>query len=91
MLLPSYDDDGKRQRAILVEAYNQFSELPMHWLRLIEPLRALRFIHYTTWIAKRWQDPAFQRTFTWFGTPQYWNREIIDLREQIARIDYDNG
>jgi Ser/Thr protein kinase RdoA (MazF antagonist) len=91
MLIPSYDDEGKRQRLVMVEAYRQFRDFSQEWLRLVEPLRALRYINYATWIARRWQDPAFPRTFTWFGTPQYWSREIIDLREQIARIDYETG
>lgn len=89
MLIPSYDDEGRRQRALLVEAYRDFREFPAAWLSQIEPLRALRFINYATWIAKRWEDPAFKKTFTWFGTSQYWSREIIDLREQIARIDHE--
>jgi len=56
-------------------------------LRLVEPLRALRFIHYATWIARRWEDPLFKRTFAHFGSAAYWSREMTDLREQIARID----
>jgi Ser/Thr protein kinase RdoA (MazF antagonist) len=88
MLVPSFDDYGQRQRETLVEAYTEFREFSRSWLCLIEPLRALRYIHYATWIAKRWQDPAFQQTFIHFGTLKYWQNEIQDLREQIARIDH---
>lgn len=88
MLVPSIDDHGLRQRDILVEAYQEFRTFNEYELRLIEPLRALRFIHYTTWIAKRFHDPIFLRTFSYFGTLQYWQNEINDLREQIARIDH---
>jgi Ser/Thr protein kinase RdoA (MazF antagonist) len=91
MMVPSYDSEGARQRALLVEAYRQFRPFADVWLRLVEPLRALRFIHYSTWIARRWQDPIFQRTFPHFGTLQYWQREIQDLREQIARVDAASG
>ena len=56
-------------------------------MRLIEPLRALRYIHYASWIARRWEDPIFKRTFEHFGTVQYWQKETLDLREQIGRID----
>ncbi|MBI5527577.1 MAG: serine/threonine protein kinase [Deltaproteobacteria bacterium] len=91
MLVPSYDDEGRRQREVLVEAYRQFRDFSSEWLRLTEPLRALRYIHYSTWIARRWGDPAFRRTFSWFGTSQYWHKEILDLREQIARIDHEAG
>ena len=88
MLLPSFDEQGARQRNLFLTAYAEFRDFDPAWLRLIEPLRALRFIHYSTWIARRWHDPAFPNTFQYFGTVQYWQREINDLREQIARLDY---
>jgi len=28
---------------------------------LIEPLRTLRMIHHSAWIARRWGDPAFHK------------------------------
>jgi Ser/Thr protein kinase RdoA (MazF antagonist) len=87
MLVPSFDEHGARQRDLLIEAYVEFRDFDPAWLRLVEPLRALRFIHYSTWIARRWDDPIFKRTFGYFGTVQYWQREIQDLREQIARLD----
>jgi Ser/Thr protein kinase RdoA (MazF antagonist) len=87
MLVPSYDQEGQRQRQVLLEAYGQFRDFSPTWLRLIEPLRALRYINYATWIARRWADPTFPRTFTHFGTLNYWEGQIQDLREQIARID----
>ncbi|MCA9522486.1 MAG: serine/threonine protein kinase [Myxococcales bacterium] len=87
MLVPSSDHEGKRQRELFIEAYRQFRPFSDSWLRLVEPLRALRYIHYTTWIARRWEDPSFKQTFTHFGEALYWEREVQDLREQIARID----
>ncbi len=87
MLVPSADAEGDRQRETLLEAYREFRDFDRAWLRLVEPLRALRYVHYATWVARRWRDPTFQRTFTHFGTQQYWEREVQDLREQIARID----
>jgi Ser/Thr protein kinase RdoA (MazF antagonist) len=91
MLVPSADEEGRRQRELLVESYRRFRDFSDTWMRLVEPLRALRFIHYSTWIARRWNDPSFRRTFSDFGTIQYWQREIQDLREQIARIDVTIG
>jgi Ser/Thr protein kinase RdoA (MazF antagonist) len=88
MLVPSYDEDGQRQRVLLLDAYRQFRPFADAWLRLVEPLRALRYINYATWIARRWQDPTFQRTFVQFGTLQYWEGQVQDLREQIARVDF---
>jgi len=91
MMVPSYDSDGARQRALLLEAYREFRDFADAWLRLVEPLRALRYVNYSTWIARRFRDPAFSRTFSHFGTVQYWQREIQDLREQIARVDMAAG
>jgi Ser/Thr protein kinase RdoA (MazF antagonist) len=87
MLVPSADAEGDRQRRVLVEAYADLRRFDPAWLRLVEPLRALRYVHYATWIARRWNDPAFKRTFGHFGTVQYWQGEVQSLREQIARID----
>ncbi|MBN2803798.1 MAG: serine/threonine protein kinase [Deltaproteobacteria bacterium] len=87
MLAPSFDEYGQREREALLTGYVEFRDFNPAWLRLIEPLRALRFIHYSTWIAKRIKDPAFIKTFEYFGTVQYWQKETMDLREQIARID----
>ncbi|NLN63493.1 MAG: serine/threonine protein kinase [Myxococcales bacterium] len=87
MLVPSYDAHGQAQRDTLLTAYREVRDFSAQWLRLIEPLRALRFLHYATWIARRFSDPAFQKTFSHFGTLSYWQNETQDLREQIARID----
>ena len=91
MVVPSADAEGARQRRVLVEAYQEMRDFSPTWLRLVEPLRALRYVHYATWIARRWADPTFQRTFAHFGTVQYWQAEIQALREQIARIDDDQS
>lgn len=87
LLVPSADAQGRADRDKLLEAYTEMRDFDPTWLRLVEPLRALRYIHYSTWIARRWEDPIFRRTFSHFGTLQYWQNEIQDLREQIARID----
>ncbi len=74
------------QRALFVEAYQQFRPFQHRWLRLIEPLRAMRWIHYSAWVARRWNDPAFPHAFPDFGTPKYWERETLDLERQIVNI-----
>ena len=43
-------------------------------------------IHYSTWLAKRWEDPAFPRHFPWFNSDRYWEEHIIQLREQLALL-----
>ncbi|WP_298267286.1 serine/threonine protein kinase [Geobacter sp.] len=82
---------GDRPRRIaqlerLLEGYTEFNDFDSRELRLVEPLRALRLLHYAAWLATRWEDPVFPRTFPWFNTPRYWNEQIIELREQLAAL-----
>jgi Ser/Thr protein kinase RdoA (MazF antagonist) len=86
MLVPGRDAEGAHQREILIEAYRQFRDFDDRWLALVEPLRALRFVSYAAWIARRWDDPAFPSAFPHFGTHEYWERETLDLEEQLERI-----
>ncbi|OFZ18154.1 MAG: stress response serine/threonine protein kinase YihE [Bdellovibrionales bacterium GWB1_55_8] len=86
LLTPGRDERGIRDRDLLLEGYAQMREFDDSSLKLIEPLRALRFIHYAAWIAKRWEDPAFPRAFPDFGAHRYWQQVTIDLEEQLRLI-----
>ena len=86
MLLPGRDAEAVRQRELCVESYRGLREFDPRWLRLVEPLRAFRFVFYAAWIARRWEDPAFPDAFPHFGTPQYWETETRDLEEQVERL-----
>jgi Ser/Thr protein kinase RdoA (MazF antagonist) len=70
-------------RAVL-DGYEQFMKFDRKELNLLEALRTLRLIHYSAWIARRWDDPAFPAAFPWFNTQRYWQDRILELREQIA-------
>ena len=81
--------DRPRQTAQLsevVEGYNEFFTFHPKELRLVEPLRTLRMLHYAAWLARRWTDPAFPRAFPWFNTERYWGEHILELREQYAAL-----
>ncbi|SFD29207.1 serine/threonine protein kinase [Pseudoalteromonas denitrificans] len=83
---------GDRQEQILqldtmVGAYEEFCDFDHNELILIEPLRAMRMIHYMGWLAKRWQDPAFPRNFSWFAEDKYWEQQILALKEQLSALD----
>ena len=87
MLLSGDADAQTTQLAHVLEGYEQFRDFDRRELLLIEPLRTLRLIHYSGWIARRFDDPAFPAAFPWFGTQRYWQDRILELREQVALMD----
>jgi Ser/Thr protein kinase RdoA (MazF antagonist) len=52
-------------------------------LQLVEHLRSLRLMRHSTWIAKRWADPAFPAAFPCFGDSNYWRQQLQQLQEQL--------
>ena len=70
----------------ILEGYELFQEFDYRQLRLVEPLRSLRIMHYAAWLARRWQDPAFPLAFPWFNSQRFWEDHILALREQIANL-----
>ena len=87
MLMPGERDEATRALAALLEGYERFASFDRRELLLVEALRTLRLIHYSAWIARRFDDPAFPAAFPWFGTQRYWQDRILELREQIAAMD----
>ena len=87
MLLSGDRQSMERQLGHVLAGYEDFSAFDPRELLLIEALRTLRLIHYSAWIARRWDDPAFPAAFPWFGTQRYWQDRILELREQIAAMD----
>jgi Ser/Thr protein kinase RdoA (MazF antagonist) len=86
MLLGDREQRGPRLKALLA-GYEDFIEFDDRELALLEALRTLRLMHYSAWIARRWDDPAFPAAFPWFNTQRYWEDRILELREQIAAMD----
>ncbi len=87
MLLSGERAEREQQLAALLSGYTQFMEFDARELRLIEPLRTLRLLHYSAWLGRRWDDPAFPRAFPWFNTQRYWEEQILTLKEQAAALD----
>ncbi|HYD96816.1 MAG TPA: serine/threonine protein kinase [Noviherbaspirillum sp.] len=87
MLLSGERADMVRQLSDLLAGYEDFCAFDARELHLIEALRTLRLIHYSAWLARRWDDPAFPAAFPWFNTQRYWQDRILELREQIALMD----
>lgn len=86
MLLSGDRQEQQAQLREILSGYQDFRDFDYRELLLVEVFRTLRIIHYAAWIASRWQDPAFPKTFTWFNTPRYWSEHILELREQQAAL-----
>ncbi|MGE0873132.1 MAG: serine/threonine protein kinase [Burkholderiales bacterium] len=87
MLLSGDRDAMAVQLGHVLAGYEQFHDFDRRELVLLEALRTLRLLHYSAWIARRWDDPAFPAAFPWFNTQRYWQDRILELREQVAAMD----
>lgn len=87
MLLAGERQERLLQLAELIDGYQEFHDFAPRELALIEGLRSLRLMHYSAWLARRWDDPAFPMSFPWFGSERYWGEQILMLREQLAALD----
>jgi Ser/Thr protein kinase RdoA (MazF antagonist) len=87
MLLSGEREQMIQQFGEIIDGYEQFADFDPREMHLLEALRTLRLIHYSAWIARRWDDPAFPAVFPWFNTQRYWQDRILELREQIALMD----
>ena len=83
MLLHGDELERRQKLAIVLEGYESMRPFDRQELQWVEPLRTLRIIHYSAWLASRQDDPAFPMHFPWFGTADYWRGQCDTLREQI--------
>ncbi len=89
MLVSGDRQQRSRQLAALVDGYEQFRPFDRRELALIEPLRTLRLIHYSAWLARRWNDPTFPIHFPWFGSSDYWQGQVQLLNDQCEAMQED--
>ncbi len=87
MLLGGDAETMNTRLDILLDGYQEFRDFDSKELQLIEPLRSLRMIHYSAWLARRWSDPSFQHHFPWFAEHRYWEDQILGLKEQLSAIN----
>ena len=76
------DEEAKKGREDLLEGYEVFREFDRSTLGLVEPLRAMRIVYMSGWIARRWEDPSFPPAFPSFPDHRYWMQEY----EELVRI-----
>ena len=86
MFLNGDRHDRQLQLSELVEGYSEFCDFDPRQIRWIEALRTMRLVNYAAWLARRWTDPAFPRSFTWFNTERYWADHVLELREQLFAL-----
>ncbi len=86
MLLSGDRPQRTAQLSGLLDGYEQFREFDRRELALVEPLRTLRQIHYSAWLARRWRDPIFPINFPWFGSSDYWKEQINMLNDQCEAM-----
>lgn len=70
----------QHERDVFLEAYREFRDFDDRWLDDAELLRAMRIVHYSGWIARRYEDPSFTAAFPDFASDTYWEEEIRILR-----------
>ncbi|TXC66656.1 serine/threonine protein kinase [Piscinibacter aquaticus] len=87
MLLSGPRAERQKQLGAVLDGYEQFMDFDRRELALIEPLRTLRIVHHSAWIARRWKDPAFPIAFPWFESPAYWTEQATRLRDQLEAMD----
>jgi len=87
LLLPGSAADCRRQSGLILEGYEAF--MPFDWttLALVEPLRLLRMIHFVSWQARQRSDRGFMARFEGWGSKEFWLNEIIDLEDQLERME----
>lgn len=87
LLIPGRDEYSREQFSKLLEAYETMNAFDRSTLKLIEPLRTLRIIHYSAWIAKRWEDPSFPKLFPHFTSEKYWDDFRNTVQEQCSILE----
>ena len=86
MLLSGDEAAMRAQLQHVLAGYRVFMPFDERELALVEPLRTLRMICHSAWIAERWSDPAFPIAFPWFASAGYWSQQATQLREQVQAM-----
>lgn len=86
MLVSGDHSSMARQLDLLLSGYEQFCDFDDRQRALIEPLRTLRMVRHSAWLAERWSDPTFPLNFPFFGSAAYWSQQTAQLREQLEEM-----
>ncbi len=86
LLVQGNDAETRQKREILIQAYEQLRDFDRSSLNWIEPLRALRLIHFDAWVSKRWEDPAFPYAFPQFKSHRFWEEQVNELESIVNAL-----
>ncbi len=86
MLLPGTPQESLLEIDLFLEGYETFHHFDQRSLRLIEPLRAMRFLHYIAWLTHQYVADGAAPIIPGFASAEYWQVEIADLQDQLKRI-----
>lgn len=87
LLFPGRDEWSRDMQKELLEGYHEMSRTPLTLpFNVVEGLRAMRMVHFSGWIGKRWEDPVFPHTFQDFKERRHWEQQVLDLKEQIGHL-----
>lgn len=86
MLVSGDFSTQQQQLNLLLDGYEQFIDFDDRERTLIEPLRTLRMLRHSAWLAARWSDPTFPLNFPFFGSAAYWSQQTAQLREQAHEM-----
>lgn len=87
MLLPDRLPAARAEFDGLLEGYETFAEYDDAQTRLIEPLRAMRYLHYAAWCARQKADEGRTLLHPEWGSADFWRRELADLQRQARDIE----
>jgi len=91
MLLPGTPRESLFEIDLFLEGYETFHHFDRRTLRLVEPLRAMRFLHYIAWLTHQFIADGATPIVPGFGSSEYWHTEIADLEDQLKRIQKSDG
>ena len=86
MLLPGRPRESLAELDALATGYEAFRPFDWGQLRLVEPLRAMRHVHFAAWCARQQADHGFAQVAPGWGTAEHWRQEIDALTRQRGEI-----
>lgn len=86
LVIPGRDEYANSLKTALLRGYESIRTFDRASLELVEYLRALRLIHFSAWIGKRWEDRIFRTSFDYYGTYDYWRVQLNALQEQLNLV-----